>query len=227
MEMKLKILGKHISTVDWPGRISYVLFFNSCGMGCWYCHNMNKPSKIIKHEKIVDDIRENMMLIDGVVFSGGEPLLHIDEILKIINGVNGEGLEWAVQTSGYGAQNFYKIKKYISQVFWDIKGDITDPSDWRARVVPKDAFSSMVLFANILRDSNIKKEFRFTIYKGYEFEKIITNIEYFYSVMDSPINIRLQRCICKDKQKEVSRKEIIALKNRISNIFGKEVVVNV
>lgn len=223
--MKVEILGNHISTVDWHGRVSYVLFLNGCRMNCWYCQNKNKPVKIVDHREIADDIKEHMNIIDAVVFSGGEPLLNTYEISRILKELRGAGLEYAVETSGYNARAFYGIQRDIDQVFWDIKADLTDPADWRLRVVPKVAYSQAREFLDILKESGKKVEYRFTIYKGYDFNKILNSINLLHMTMEGPIVVRLQRCITKGKVNEIPRKEIIDFKTKISGLYGNEVVI--
>lgn len=225
MKMNVEILGKHISTVDWYGRVSYVLFLNGCKMGCWYCQNQNKPVKTVSHKEIVDDIKEHMNIIDAVVFSGGEPLLHAYEISRILEELKGSGLEYAIETSGYGARSFYRIQKDIDQVFWDVKADLTDPADWRMKVVPKDAYSQAKEFLEILKEYDKKVEYRFTIYKGYDFSKILRTINLLHMTMEGPVVVRLQRCMTKERINEIPRKEIIDFKTKISNLYGNEVVI--
>ncbi len=68
------------SFIDFPGTVSAVLFFSGCNLRCPYCHN---PQLVEGHDDISGQSNEiwsflekRQGLIDGVVFSGGEPTIH-------------------------------------------------------------------------------------------------------------------------------------------------------
>lgn len=59
----------------------------------------------------------------GVTFSGGEPLLHMDYLSKVLKELKKEDIHIAVQTSGFFDFTLFKKKviKYIDMIFYDIK----------------------------------------------------------------------------------------------------------
>ena len=73
------------SLIDYPGKVSCVLFTSGCNFRCPYCHN---PSLVVSVEKgkkehieekaAMDFLHRRRGLLDGVVISGGEPTLHGD-----------------------------------------------------------------------------------------------------------------------------------------------------
>lgn len=69
-----------MSTLDFPGRLSCVIFVPGCNMRCFYCHNRG----ILGHPPLLDEgdvsafLEKRRGLLDGVVFSGGEPTLQRD-----------------------------------------------------------------------------------------------------------------------------------------------------
>ncbi|ACZ29190.1 anaerobic ribonucleoside-triphosphate reductase activating protein [Xylanimonas cellulosilytica DSM 15894] len=68
-----------LSTVDWPGKLAAVVFLQGCPWRCVYCHNEEildprEPGTMPWFE-VVEFLRRRRGLLDGVVFSGGEPLL--------------------------------------------------------------------------------------------------------------------------------------------------------
>ena len=72
------------SFIDYPGKISCVLFLSGCNFECPYCHNpelacgdASRPSRL--DEKTVFEFLETRIgFLDGVVISGGEPTIHKD-----------------------------------------------------------------------------------------------------------------------------------------------------
>jgi pyruvate formate lyase activating enzyme len=73
------------SFIDFPGKISSVVFTQGCNFRCHYCHNPELviPEAIIKNgsfpeHKIFDYLNSRKGKIEAVVVTGGEPTLHID-----------------------------------------------------------------------------------------------------------------------------------------------------
>ncbi|HWQ57556.1 MAG TPA: anaerobic ribonucleoside-triphosphate reductase activating protein [Clostridia bacterium] len=68
------------STVDFPKRYSAVIFAAGCNFRCFYCHNraiLDRPPLLLEAE-VSAFLEKRAGLIDGVVFSGGEPTLQKD-----------------------------------------------------------------------------------------------------------------------------------------------------
>lgn len=78
--MRLGGLQKN-SLIDYPGKVSCVLFLSGCNFDCPYCHNpdlirgtLSRP--VYLDEKTVYDFLERRKgFLGGVVISGGEPTL--------------------------------------------------------------------------------------------------------------------------------------------------------
>jgi len=68
-----------LSTVDWPDRLAAVIFLRGCPWRCAYCHNkplQQRPGPSLAWTEVMDFLRQRQGLLDGVVFSGGEPTVH-------------------------------------------------------------------------------------------------------------------------------------------------------
>ena len=70
------------SFVDFPNKISSVIFTKGCNFNCWYCHNKhiigNETQQLIDEKEVFEFLNKRKNLIDAVVISGGEPTLQID-----------------------------------------------------------------------------------------------------------------------------------------------------
>ncbi|MDR0950869.1 MAG: 4Fe-4S cluster-binding domain-containing protein, partial [Candidatus Ancillula sp.] len=76
----LNIAGwSKMSTVDWPGEVVTTIFLQGCPFRCNYCHNFEILDPSIKGEvnwvDVLEHLRNRIGFLDGIVFSGGEPLM--------------------------------------------------------------------------------------------------------------------------------------------------------
>ena len=80
------------SLIDYPGKMSCVLFLPGCNFTCPYCHNpelargdVPVPDRI-RPETLFAFLEKRRGLLDGVVISGGEPTMtpEIDELCRRI-----------------------------------------------------------------------------------------------------------------------------------------------
>ena len=115
--------------VDGPG-IRTVFFLQGCPLRCNYCHNPDSQSmfsKIRITPKEVVDIAKRYKSYytrsgGGVTFSGGEPLLQGEFLLETLKLLKKEGINTAIDTSGYWDVRFYKeILEYVDVILLDIK----------------------------------------------------------------------------------------------------------
>lgn len=78
----MKIAGlQKTSLIDYPEKISTVVFTYGCNLRCPYCHNSglvknnNKNIDFISLDLLFEFLRRRKKLIDGVCITGGEPTL--------------------------------------------------------------------------------------------------------------------------------------------------------
>jgi pyruvate formate lyase activating enzyme len=92
-----------VSTTDWKGHCSTVVFFAGCPMNCVYCsnHAQLNDGKYVNITDIEDQITKASKFVDSVVFSGGEPMMHANALERLIDHARSLGLKTAVHTNGY------------------------------------------------------------------------------------------------------------------------------
>ena len=82
----MKIGGfQGFSLIDYPGKISAIIFTQGCNFRCPFCHNQElvRPRRFnepISEGWVFDFLSERKQFLDGVVVSGGEPTLQKDLI---------------------------------------------------------------------------------------------------------------------------------------------------
>lgn len=89
------------STIDFPGCFSAVIFSAGCNYRCFYCHNRNILDKppLLDEAEVSAFLERRAGLIDGVVFSGGEPTLQKD-IAWWLNKAKKLGYKTKLDTNG-------------------------------------------------------------------------------------------------------------------------------
>lgn len=152
------------SLIDFPGKISSVVFTGGCNLRCGYCHN---PDMVLGNSD--PDISENFIfeflsgrkkLIDGVTVTGGEPSLHPDlpDFLKKIKDM---GFLVKLDTNGFSPS---VLDAVISEGLVDyIALDVKSSPEKYSEVTGKDLpFSTVLETINILKNSGIVFELRTT-----------------------------------------------------------------
>jgi len=113
----------NISTIDFPGTPSLVIFLAGCPLRCPYCHNpeLIDGGRKVPLNDIYKRISESKGLIDGVVISGGEPLMQIDELEKVLEFAKSLDLKTKLDTNGYWPNYIKRIKGLLDYVALDVK----------------------------------------------------------------------------------------------------------
>lgn len=112
------------STLDYPGKLSSVIFCQGCSLRCVYCHNpdlqdCSKPGNI-EFSDVLSFLKSRVGLLDAVVFSGGEPLLQ-PGLKEAMIEVRKLGFLVGIHTSGILPQVFESILNTVDWVGFDIK----------------------------------------------------------------------------------------------------------
>lgn len=94
--------GSVISSVEFHGNMSLVLFMSGCPLTCRYCHNVEllDDSTEKSFDEIKREIDSSADFLDAIVISGGEPLMQIDALIEIFTYVKEIGLKTKLDTSG-------------------------------------------------------------------------------------------------------------------------------
>lgn len=115
--MKIRISGiVEESVVDGPG-IRFVIFTQGCIHKCEGCHNedthdMNGGYEIDTDE-IFEKIKRNPML-DGVTFSGGDPLLQVESLVDLAKKCREHGLNIYTYTGFEWEMLMRNKEKYLA-----------------------------------------------------------------------------------------------------------------
>lgn len=69
-----------LAMVDYPGKLAATVFAGGCGLRCPFCHNAPLVTRLdetpeLPVREVLDFLASRRGLLDGVVLSGGEPLM--------------------------------------------------------------------------------------------------------------------------------------------------------
>ncbi|MCE5336705.1 MAG: anaerobic ribonucleoside-triphosphate reductase activating protein [Desulfobacteraceae bacterium] len=91
------------SFIDFPGRVSAVVFTRGCNLRCRYCHNpelcLPGGAPDCDLQSVTDFLDTRRGKLAGVVVSGGEPTLH-DALLPMLAAIRARGFAVKLDTNG-------------------------------------------------------------------------------------------------------------------------------
>lgn len=118
-----------LSTVDRPGQLTATVFTQGCPWRCFYCHNPHlQPYRASDAPgsdrwdwaQVVDFLETRRGLLDGVAFSGGEPVGQ-PGLAKAIHDVRDAGFEAYLHTGGADPGAFEPLLATLGWVGFDVK----------------------------------------------------------------------------------------------------------
>nr|MCR5483901.1 anaerobic ribonucleoside-triphosphate reductase activating protein [Bacilli bacterium] len=122
----MRIFGlDKFSLLDYPGKVSSIIFLSGCNMNCSYCYNsdlIRMGESNYSEEEILDFLNSRVGKIDGVVITGGEPTLNND-LIEFIKKIKKMGLLVKLDTNGSNPEMIKELldNKLIDYVAMDVK----------------------------------------------------------------------------------------------------------
>lgn len=167
------------TTVDMPGCVAAVLYMQGCPYRCPYCHNpqfQSLGSGSYSYDELNQFLKERSGFLEGLVFSGGEPLMDPDAVIRIGRMAEACGYRLALHTTGYAPDRLSVIlgQLPISCVGLDLKGAPDDLSV--STGVAGTTLSTFAESLNRLRSREIRTEVRTTIHAELADEKALDRL---------------------------------------------------
>lgn len=151
------------SLIDFPSKISCVLFTAGCNFHCPYCHNpelVRPPFAPLSLDEIFDFLKKRAGLLDGVVITGGEPTLHAD-LPDFCDQIKAMGFLIKLDSNGSHPKILRTLiqSRRVDYIAMDIK---TVPENYAphltSRIPPEDLYESI----DLIKRSGLAHEFRTT-----------------------------------------------------------------
>jgi pyruvate formate lyase activating enzyme len=157
------------SSRDFPGHISSTVFLGGCTFRCPYCHNADlvlRPETIptMAADYFLSYLDGRQGWLEGICFTGGEPLLH-DDLEDLIRVVRERRLLVKVDTNGSFPDRLEALLA-LGLVDW-VALDIKAPLE-RYREVTRSNIDveKVVRSADVIRASGVKAILRTTVVPG-------------------------------------------------------------
>jgi pyruvate formate lyase activating enzyme len=156
------------STIDFPGKLSCVLFTQGCNFRCAFCHNqelVDPKSWVtpIPEEEIFSFLEKRKNILDAVVISGGEPTLQND-LAEWFQRIKALGLATKLDTNGTHPDILQSLiqENLLDFVAMDVKHCLQETT-YSNIVGISGILSAVKRSIRILMASPINYEFRTTL----------------------------------------------------------------
>lgn len=113
-----------LTTIDYPGALSAVVFLQGCSWRCGYCHNQHLlpagAAGAMDWASVRDFLMRRRGLLDAVVFSGGEPTLQ-SGLKAAAREVRTLGFRVGLHSAGISPERLADLLDAVDWVGLDIK----------------------------------------------------------------------------------------------------------
>lgn len=149
------------TTIDFPGRLAAVVFCQGCPWRCTYCHNphlLPRNDGAMPWSDVLGWLATRRGLLDGVVFSGGEPLLQRG-LPAALADVRKLGFATALHTAGAYPERLAAVLPLLDWIGFDIKAPFADYTP----IVGCDSGHAARAALQLLLASGVAHELRCTV----------------------------------------------------------------
>ena len=168
----MRILGlQKLSLLDFPGKVAATVFTGGCDLRCPFCHNAplvlpGRGTSALDAGGVLDFLASRRGLLDGVVLSGGEPLLQPDTA-DFLAEVKAMGFAVKLDTNGCHPDALADIldRRLADYVAMDIKNSL-EKYPWTVGVPGFDT-APVERCARLLMEGPADYEFRTTLVRPF------------------------------------------------------------
>ena len=167
-----------LTMIDFPGRLSSVVFTQGCNLRCRFCYNRGllpeTSNDMLSWKSIIDFLKDRQGFIEAVVFSGGEPCLQ-PGLLDAMREVRELGFEIALHTNGFFPD---VVERALSErLLQFIAVDFKAPFNLYQAVTRQEVVAAdFARLADLLVSAGVKHEYRTTVHPGLLSDSDIMNM---------------------------------------------------
>ncbi len=176
---KIRLAGlQKLTLIDYPNKMACIIFTVGCNFKCPFCHNaslVNGTEDYIDQDSVLDFLQKRKGILEGVVITGGEPLLNGD-IADFLEKIKQIGYPVKLDTNGTNPKLLKELvnKKLVDYVAMDIKNSFENYINATGNVkLNLEAINESIDF---LLEGTVDYEFRTTVVKGIHTTQDIVSI---------------------------------------------------
>lgn len=169
-----------LAMVDYPGKLAATVFTGGCNLRCPFCHNALLVTRLdetpeLTEAAVLSFLASRKNLLDGVVLSGGEPLLQPDAA-DFLRKVRQMGFAVKLDTNGFFPERLAAIleKGLVDYVAMDIKNTLEKYP--LTCGIPGLDTAPVAESVKLLRRSGVDFEFRTTLVREFHTREDLLSI---------------------------------------------------
>ena len=152
-----------LSMLDYPGKLSAVVFAPYCNWRCWYCHNAHILSgevPLIPEDYVLDYLDKRKNMLQGVVVTGGEPTIRPD-LPRFMEKLRGLGYLVKLDTNGSNPKMVLSLieRQLVDYFAMDIHAS---EAKYRETVCAPVKMEDIYKSIELIKNSGVDYEFRTT-----------------------------------------------------------------
>ncbi|MFA6525867.1 MAG: anaerobic ribonucleoside-triphosphate reductase activating protein [Candidatus Buchananbacteria bacterium] len=174
----MKIGGlQPVTLLDYPQKLAAIVFTAGCNMRCPFCYNSKlvlpellSDANLYKEDEVIEFLKKRKKYLDGLVITGGEPLLQ-EDLADFLRKMKAVGYEIKLDTNGLQSEKLKDLleEKLVDYIAMDIKGPLESYEKFSGVSAGQVANS-----IKIIMKSGLPYEFRSTVVKGLHSKEDIT-----------------------------------------------------
>ncbi|HOO37200.1 MAG TPA: anaerobic ribonucleoside-triphosphate reductase activating protein [Deltaproteobacteria bacterium] len=157
------------SLIEYPGKISAIIFTLGCNFACPYCHNpeLVDPKRFVQpldQDEVIAFLKKRAGQLDAVVITGGEPMIHAD-LIEFMKTIKDMGYLIKLDTNGTSPDMLTKAIEgdIVDYVAMDIKAPLERYEMVTGTPVNTDAIKSSI---DLIMNARLPYEFRTTLVRS-------------------------------------------------------------
>lgn len=160
--------------LDFPGRISALVFTRGCNFHCPYCHNpdlLTDGQGAFSVPEVLDFLAKRRKVLEGLVISGGEPCLH-DDLPDFCRQVKDLGYTVKLDSNGGRPDMLERLlaEGLLDYIAMDVKAD---PAAYPEELCSATLRPGVMRSIDIIRNSGLEHEFRVTCVYPFVSDKLV------------------------------------------------------
>jgi pyruvate formate lyase activating enzyme len=152
------------SLIDFPGRISSILFTTGCNLRCPFCYNrrliVDPKPPFLSEEDALKILESRRRYVDAVVITGGEPTLNKD-LPAFVRRLEEKGFSVKLDSNGFFPQVLERCLPHLDYVAMDVKTSLE-----KYKMLGAKETSGLLRSIGLLKEKKVDYEFRNTTVPG-------------------------------------------------------------